>query len=56
MSAHGNSQKQQYIHDLKHDITIAPFSLVPAILHELLDYNIIKEPFIWGSKKIQLVV
>ena len=37
MSTNGILQKQQYTHGLKHDITIAPYSLVPTILYELHD-------------------
>ena len=33
MSENSILQKQQYIHGLKHDITIAPHTPVPAILH-----------------------
>ena len=36
MSVSGILQKQ-YIHGFKHDITIAPHSLVQAILHEFHD-------------------
>ena len=37
MSTNGSLQQQQYIHGLKHDITRAPCSLVPTILHEFHD-------------------
>ena len=37
MSANGILQKQQYVHVLKHDITMALHSLVPTILHEFHD-------------------
>ena len=37
MSANGVLQKQQYIHGLKHDVTIVPHSLVPTFLHEFHD-------------------
>ena len=37
MSANGILQKQQYFYGLKHDVTIAPHSLVPTILHEFHD-------------------
>ena len=33
MPVNGIIQKQQYIHSLKHDITKAPHSFKPAILH-----------------------
>ena len=36
MSANGILQKQ-YIHGLKHGITIAPCSLIPTILHVFHD-------------------
>ena len=34
MSVNGILQKQQYIHASKHDVTIAPCSLLPTIIHE----------------------
>ena len=34
MSASGTLQKHQYIHGLQHNVTIAPCSSVPTILHE----------------------
>ena len=37
MSENGILQKQQNMHGLKHDITVAPCSLVPTILHEFND-------------------
>ena len=37
MSENDILQKQQYIYSLKHDITIAPCSLVPTTLHEFHD-------------------
>ena len=37
MSGNGILQKQQYIHGLKHDVPIAPHSLIPAMLHEFHD-------------------
>ena len=37
LSAEGVLQKHQYIHGLQHDVTIAPHSLVPTILHEFYD-------------------
>ena len=37
MSVNGILQKQQYIHGLKHDVTIAPQSLIPTTLHEFHD-------------------
>ena len=37
MSANGILQKQQYIHGLKFDITIAPHLLLPTILHGFHD-------------------
>ena len=37
MSVSGILQKQQYVHGLQHDVTIAPHSLVPTILHEFHD-------------------
>ena len=37
MSANGILQKQQYTHGLKHNVNIAPHSLVPTILHEFHD-------------------
>ena len=39
MSVNGILQKQQYIHGLKHNVTIAPHSLVPTFLHEFQDYK-----------------
>ena len=37
MSASGILQNQQYYHGLKQDVTIAPHSLVPTILHDFHD-------------------
>ena len=37
ISANHILQKQQYIHGLKHGVTIAPGSLIPSILHEFHD-------------------
>ena len=37
LSVNGILQKNQYIHGLKHDITIAPNSLLPNVLHEFHD-------------------
>ena len=34
LSADGVLESTQYIHGLQHDINIAPWSLVPTILHE----------------------
>ena len=34
ISADSTLQKQQCIHGLKHDVTIAPCSIVPIVLHE----------------------
>ena len=37
MSASGILKKHQYIHGLQHDVTVAPCSSVPTILHEFHD-------------------
>ena len=34
ISPNGLLEKQQYIHELKYDVTIAPHSVIPVILHE----------------------
>ena len=34
ISANGMVQKQQYVHGLKYDVTIAPHSIIPIILLE----------------------
>ena len=53
MSVNGILQKQLYIHGLKHDITIAPHSLVPTKLHEFHDLKVTKELSTHlGNKKI----
>ena len=39
MSENDILQKQHYIHGLKHDVTIAPHSPVPTILHEFHDFK-----------------
>ena len=33
-SPDGLLQKQQYVHGLKYDVTVAPHSIVPIILYE----------------------
>ena len=37
MSANGILKKQQHVHGLKHDVTIAPHPIAPTILHEVHD-------------------
>ena len=46
LSADGVLQKHQYIHGLQHNITIASCSLVPTILLQFHDINVIREPFV----------
>ena len=40
MSANGILQKQQYTHGLKHDVTMAPHSLITTILHDFQDSKV----------------
>ena len=39
ISANGLLQKQQYVHGLKHDVTIALCSIVPLILYEFSNFK-----------------
>ena len=39
MSAGGILQKHHHVQGLQHDITVAPHSLLPTILHEFHDTN-----------------